>query len=519
MMKLKNYIVKNTLKNIIVLGILFSFFYQLSFIDFKNIGYGFSRIGNLFSRMYPFDYTILPNIFLELFDTLVIALISTFLGLITTLIALPFLNNILFNIKIIPLIFSSLFSILRTIPSLIIAAILVSLFSVGNFSGFLTLYIISVLMSAKILKEYTEEIEKKYIDTYISAGFSKLKIYKVAILENMKSKVYSVFFLVLESNIRGASVLGLVGAGGIGQLLWKELNHLRYDRVSIIIIILILTILLTDLFSMLFRKIEFNKNISRKQYFYKKKINNIIFLSLLFLSVYYSFVYLNISGDRFISGFKNLKNMYRGILSPDISYSYKVIMAIYDSLIIAFISTLTAAITSVFLSLLASSNIVGNKLSLFSKLFINIIRTFPPIIIAIIFFRGFGPGYISSFFALYIYTLGVISKMYSDVIETIDSNIVMSIDSMGISRLIGYFKVIFRGYFPEFLSIVLLRFEMNIKNSTILGMVGIGGIGQLLINNIEFRNWERISLILIYLCILIIIIENISYFIRYYLKK
>ena len=65
----------------------------------------------------------------------------------------------------------------------------------------------------------------------------------------------------------------------------------------------------------------------------------------------------------------------------------------------------------------------------------------------------------------------------------------------------------------------MYRFESNIKNSTILGMVGAGGIGHLLVNNIEYRNWNRISTLLIGLCITIIIIENISYIIRIKVKK
>ena len=153
------------------------------------------------------------------------------------------------------------------------------------------------------------------------------------------------------------------------------------------------------------------------------------------------------------------------------------------------------------------------------KVVINILRTFPPIIVALIFFRGFGPGMISSFFALYIYTVGVITKMYSEVLESIKENILLTTKSLGLGSFVSYIKIIFNGYFPEFISIVLYRFESNIKNSTILGMVGAGGIGHLLVNNIEYRNWNRISTLLIGLCITIIIIENISYIIRIKVKK
>lgn len=519
MMKLENYIHRKKIKK------LFNFFFLAILIiflllqNYSDLYKGFFKIGNLFSKMYPFDFKIIPSLLPSLLDTVIISFLASFLGIITTILILPFTNNLLFDIKVIPKLLSMIFSTLRTIPSLIIAAILVSLFSVGIFSGFISLYLISFLMGMKMLKEYTEEINKKYIDSCISLGFNKFKIYKVAILDNIKPVIYSVFFLILESNIRGASVLGLVGAGGIGQILWKELNHLRYDRVSVIIILLVFLILIIDTISFLFRKVDFNKKVTKKKYIFMKYFKNILFLIFLLISFYYCKNYLTISSSRIIKGYSNLSNMLIGLYSPDFSYLPKTLLGILESVLIAFYSTLMAGLTAIILSYFATEDTSGKSISIFTKIFINIIRTFPPIIIAILFFRGFGPGFISSFFALYIYTLGIITKMFSDILESIDKNIIMSIDSMGISKFKGYINVIFKGYFPEFLSISLLRFEMNIKNSTILGMVGVGGIGQLLSNNIEFRNWSKVSIILISLSIIVIILENISYYIREKIKK
>ena len=109
--------------------------------------------------------------------------------------------------------------------------------------------------------------------------------------------------------------------------------------------------------------------------------------------------------------------------------------------------------------------------------------------------------------------------MYSEILEGINSNILLATKSIGLGNFISYIKIIFSGYLPEFVTISLYRFEMNIKNSTILGMVGAGGIGQLLVNNIEYRNWNRISTLLIGLCTAIIIVENISSIIREKIKR
>ena len=122
--------------------------------DTKTFSLGFKRIRNLLGRMYPIDFSILPELKQPIIETINIALFSSILALCTVLLLLPILTNVLFRLKIIPKIFSAFFSVFRTMPFLIIAAILVSLFSTGVFSGFVSIYLINLLTAAKLLKEY-----------------------------------------------------------------------------------------------------------------------------------------------------------------------------------------------------------------------------------------------------------------------------------------------------------------------------------------------------------------------------
>lgn len=78
--------------------------------------------------------------------------------------------------------------------------------------------------------------------------------------------------MTLESSIRGASVLGMVGAGGIGEELWKDLSFLRYDKVSFIILILLIFIFLTDSLSWFFRKKDSLIKITTYQGYKKVKL-------------------------------------------------------------------------------------------------------------------------------------------------------------------------------------------------------------------------------------------------------
>ena len=519
-MNLKNFIIRRYFKkSVSVIFLIFVILIVYMQYDAKTFSIGFKRIQNLLGRMYPIDFSILPELKQPIIETINIALFSSILAICTALLLLPILTNVLFKLKFIPKLFSAIFSIFRTMPFLIIAAILVSLFSTGVFSGFVSIYLINLLTSSKLLKEYAEEVELKQLEAMESLGSSKFIIYKNAILSNLKPQVISVYFLTLESSIRGASVLGLVGAGGIGQRLWQELNHLRYDRVSVIIITLVILIFIIDLISYYFRNLQNTSQLTFDKFILRKNIVRVIIPLVIFGSIIYVTKFITISQERFFIGLKQLKVLANGIITPDLTYVPKMLSELLVSIEIAFSATIFAALTAIFTSYLSSVNLFGKYKALCMKIIINILRTFPPIIVALIFFRGFGPGAISSFFALYIYTVGVMTKMYNEVIEGINNNVLLMTKSLGLGSFVSYIKIIFNGYFPEFITIVLYRFEANIKNSTILGMVGAGGIGHLLVNNIEYRNWNRISTLLIGLALSIIIIENISYFIRIKVKK
>jgi len=229
-MNLKNFIIKKSLnKLLLVISIIFLISISFEFYSSNDFSVGFSRIQNLLKRMFPIDFSILNELKQPILETINIALFSTILALFTALLVLPLTTNVLFKLKVIPRIISAIFSIFRTIPFLIIAAILVSLFSTGVFSGFICMYIINLLTASKLLKEYAEEVDIKHLEAIECLGVSKFATYKTAIISNLKPVIISVYFLMLESSIRGASVLGLVGAGGIGQRLWQVNIYYGYD--------------------------------------------------------------------------------------------------------------------------------------------------------------------------------------------------------------------------------------------------------------------------------------------------
>ena len=499
---------KTFLKILTIVIVLLLFFFTLN-LDFQDYIDGFVRLKGLVLGMMRIDTEDKKIVLFKMFETIVTAFASSFIGVLLAVLCSPFLATNISN-KYLAKFLTVCFSIFRTVPALVMAAILVSLIGIGSFTGFISLLIITFFSATKLLKEYLEEINPAKIQSLRSCIYPFSKPY-----------IISLFFLTLESSIRGASVLGMVGAGGIGEELWKNLSFLRYDKVSFIIVILLGFIFLTDTLSWFFRKKDNLIKITTSEGYKKSKfISNFVIIGVLILLVFsLNILYEDTNKISAPVFFERLFTFLKKFRNLDFTYSGKALLALWQSFLVAFFATVFAAPSAIIVSYFANS-VTSNKIIAFLiKIFINFIRTFPPVIVAILFFSGFGPGLISGFFALYLYTTGVITKVYVDVLESVEVDYGLYGKSLGLRNFYIYLKLWLPSTYTNFVSIFLYRFESNMKNSSVLGMVGAGGIGQLLMNHIAFRNWEKVWVLLIFLIITIILIENLSEYIRNKVNK
>lgn len=521
MTQLKTYLSKKRKKNILLV---MAFLVMLvasglgSQVSLSSFLRGLPDMLDLVRRMFTLDFSYIVSVMDLLFETFLMAFVSSAFGVFLASLITFFLPYNTSPSQIVSKVLSAVFSVFRTLPSLIWAALLVSFFSTGRFSGLLALSIISFFMSTKLIKEYIEAMDKDDFDFYKSLGIGKGKIYYKIILTKMRKFIVSTFLLCLESNIRSASILGLVGAGGIGQRLWLELNHMNYDRVSSIIFMLLILIFLIDLVSQKIREIDIKSPINVNNLALYKKSNIlreilfIIFLIALFLIIKFS---INITYERFTLGLKQGGVIIRKIISPDFAYLSRAVPAAFESAAIAIFASLMGAIVSFIFTPFTAVNIApSKKVSVLFKVLINVIRTFPAIISAIIFFRGLGPGPFAGVLALSVYTSGMLSKLYFEYIEDIPAETIMSMKALGLSPFTMYAKIIYPKTYRSFLGFVLYRLESNVRNSSILGLIGAGGIGTLLSMNIAWRNWNRVGSLLLVSSIMIIFFDYLSSTIR-----
>ena len=137
----------------------------------------------------------------------------------------------------------------RTIPDLALALLFVAAVGLGAFAGTLALAIHTATVLAKLLSESVENIDEGVVDAIRATGAGYVQILSFAVLPQVLPDVISLTLYRLETNIRAASVLGLIGAGGIGYLLDTSFRTFQYQEAAAMILVLIALVMLVDYLS------------------------------------------------------------------------------------------------------------------------------------------------------------------------------------------------------------------------------------------------------------------------------
>ena len=180
-------------------------------------------------------------------DTLLIAYVATVLGAVFGFL-LSFLAAGNLGVST-PLRFAvrRFLEFCRTVPELVFALIFVLAFGLGPMAGVLAIVVHTTGALGKLFYEVLENIDQKPVEGLIASGASWTKTMRFAVLPQVLSNFLSYALLRFEINVRGASVMGFVGAGGIGQDLIEAIRKFYYPDVSAILVLIIITVAVIDL--------------------------------------------------------------------------------------------------------------------------------------------------------------------------------------------------------------------------------------------------------------------------------
>ena len=220
-----------------------------------------------------------------------------------------------------------------------------------------------------------------------------------------------------------------------------------------------------------------------------------------------------------VTGTEVAKGVINGVFSPDTELLFgtgetDVPYLLLQTIAIAILGTLIGAILAIPFAFLASTNIMPKPIAYLFRVLILLIRTIPSLVWALMWIRVTGPNAFCGVVTQAVCSIGMITKMYITAIEDIDTRILESLDASGCTTFQKIRYGILPQIIPNFISTVIYRFDINVKDATTLGIVGAGGIGAALIQCINSSRWSMVGAYLCGMVILMLFIELFSTKIR-----
>lgn len=240
-----------------------------------------------------------------------------------------------------------------------------------------------------------------------------------------------------------------------------------------------------------------------------------LIMTLAMIGVLGFYLISSITTESFILNFflkiGNVTDLVSRFFPPDWAFASRVWGKLFETIHMAIIATTVATLISIPFCLLTARNVTTNKyLYNFMRFLLNIIRTVPDIVLAVVFVGLFGIGVFSGIIALIIFAIGILVKLMSETIESIDMNPSEAIKASGGNSLQTIWYAVVPQVLPQFISFSLYVFEINIRASVVLGLVGAGGVGQLINSQINFLNYPAVLTIIIIIFVVVVVIDYIS---------
>ena len=217
-------------------------------------------------------------------------------------------------------------------------------------------------------------------------------------------------------------------------------------------------------------------------------------------------------------------NILSGIFHPDTDLLFNlttqgVPYLLLETICIAFLGTVVGAVISIPLAFISASNLTPAPVAFAGRIIIMAIRTVPAFVYGLMFIRVTGPGAFAGLLTMSLCSVGMVSKMYIEAIEDLDVRVLESLDAAGCNTWQKIRYGILPQLMPNFASTAIYRFDINLRDATVLGLVGAGGIGAPLIFAMNAYRWNEAGSILAGLIVLVLIVEWISTRIRVKLAR
>ncbi len=464
----------------------------------------------------------------------------------------------------------------RSIPDLVFAIILVEALGVGVLPGVLALGFHSVGMLGKLFAEAIEQVPEQPREAVTATGAGRLQNLATSVWPQVMPAFSSITLYRLDINLRSSVILGYVGAGGIGFLLNQDMGTLNFrNGVGIVIVIFVLIVLMEYVSALIRHSLigadapaisgragkQAPPRLSRwlgapfpkphqelhsangrapssagrkgtgtgqvpgtgqaqrrdptRPPWTRTRVQQNLFAAGAVVLVIVSLWVTKINPLTAVTDARQVWDTFALYFPPDFSTDRAgLISGTLQSISVALVATVVGLLFALPIGLAASRNVAGRWLYMTTRGFLVIVRAVPELILAIVFVVAVGLGLMAGTFALIVGTVGFMSKLVADGIEEVNPVPREAVLSAGAAKMQETVTSVILPTAPALVGNSMYMLDVNFRSSTVLGLVGGGGIGFLLFQSIQILDYRTTGAIIISTFVVVLVIEILTNWLR-----
>jgi phosphonate transport system permease protein len=252
-----------------------------------------------------------------------------------------------------------------------------------------------------------------------------------------------------------------------------------------------------------------------ERYSLRERIVQWLWLGGIAVAAAWSVSALDIEWAFFADAHEQAADLIERMWPPRWSYLPRIVQPLIETLHIATLGTMIAIVFALPVAFLAARNTTYNQATwLMGRAMLVMSRSINTVIWGLLFVAIFGPGPVAGICAVAARSIGFIAKLVAEAIEEVDAGQIEAVESTGASTLQVYGVAILPQILPVLIGTSIYRWDINVRESSVLGFVGAGGIGLLLYASINQFAWSQAIVILIAILGIVIISEALSAYVR-----
>jgi phosphonate transport system permease protein len=440
----------------------------------------------------------------------------------------------------------ALLGFLRAVPDLMWGLLFVVAVGLGSLAGTLALAVSYCGVLGRVYADVFEHVDPRPLEALHATGATRVQVFLRAIWPQAAPGVIAYTLYSFECCVRAAAVLGFIGAGGIGYEINLSMRLFEYGQVFTLIAAFIVLVAATDALSRFLRQrlranaplgslahqhLENGGSFRQRRLRLPERVTGGKLAALLMVAAALSFYASGFFTGALIDPelFKRVARFIGALFPPESSLSFlrSLVGPLYQTIGISVMGTLIGIAIGSVLSLPATSTLVygeaegAGRRSVVSvlgrraiytaaRLILTTLRSIPELIWVLLCILAVGLGPFSGTVAIGLHTGGVLGKLYAETFEEVPPQPIEALRGGGASVS----QILLWGIWPQarpmLASYTVLRWEMNLRVSTILGLVGGGGLGQAIYNNIQLGFYPRVTTLVLIVYLLVIATDWVS---------